>query len=494
MKTFRIFLASPGDVVEERRIAREIIDRIRHERRFRDDLNIQIVAWDQPGQDIALPIGITPQQAISDGLLQPRDCDLVLILLWSRMGTPLPDSYVKSDGSPYLSGTEWEYWNALERYRDEGAPAIWMYRRDEKPKLDIDDPHSQEKHRQWQRLQDFLGMIRNPDGSIAHGLNEYPNPQSFKRRFEHHLRDHLEQCLRSGISAATQQADETPQAVPVASNNKRIESPHIATTRTINAQINTGVVDQGEDEFGLWLRWEHEGVPQVFRWISPGSFMMGSPQLEPQREDDETMHPVTLTKGFWLANTVVTQALWEAVMGSSPLHLKEPEKPIACVSWNDAQELVERLGVLYPICSFRLPTEAEWEYACRAGTLTPFSFGSSICTDQANFDGRKPYSKSVKGKFRKDSVQVKSLPPNPWGLFEMHGNVLEWCSDYYGRLEKVAASDPAGSVNGRERVLRGGSWYDVPSKLRSACRDSARPGYCTFNIGIRLVGRFQLEA
>ena len=138
---FRIFLASPGDVPLERKLAREAITHISSERRFRGRINIEIIAWDQPGAAVAMEAGLTPQEAIAQGLPKPEDCDLAVIILWSRIGTQLPaDFELKQDGSPYLSGTEWEYLNALKGYRTNGKPAVWVYRRIGAPNPDLDDP------------------------------------------------------------------------------------------------------------------------------------------------------------------------------------------------------------------------------------------------------------------------------------------------------------------------------------------------------------------
>jgi hypothetical protein len=125
--TFKIFLASPGDVAEERKRARKIIEKVRGERAFRDWIDLQIVAWDQPGVEVAMDAAYTPQEAIARGLPKPSECDLCVVILWSRMGTPLPPDYRKSDGGPYLSGTEWEYLDALQAAREQGPPAVWPY-------------------------------------------------------------------------------------------------------------------------------------------------------------------------------------------------------------------------------------------------------------------------------------------------------------------------------------------------------------------------------
>ncbi|MEN8259209.1 MAG: formylglycine-generating enzyme family protein, partial [Pseudomonadota bacterium] len=139
----------------------------------------------------------------------------------------------------------------------------------------------------------------------------------------------------------------------------------------------------GDDEFGLWMTLNYRAAQQVFRWIGPGTFVMGSPESEPERLDRETAHPVTLTQGLWLADSACTQALWQAVMGDNPSRFVEyVSNPVETVSWNDAQKFIVTLNALIPELNARLPSEAEWEYACRAATTTTFSFGDQISPEE----------------------------------------------------------------------------------------------------------------
>ncbi|TAN53775.1 MAG: formylglycine-generating enzyme family protein, partial [Methylococcaceae bacterium] len=142
----------------------------------------------------------------------------------------------------------------------------------------------------------------------------------------------------------------------------------------------------GEDEYGLWMALNFRGARQAFRWIAPGSFLMGSPEDEPQRNDNETLHPVTLTQGYWLADTACTQALWQALMGDNPSRFPDdPDNPVENVSWGMAQDFIVRLNAAVPGLHAGLPTEAQWEYACRAGTQTPFAFGANITPERVNY-------------------------------------------------------------------------------------------------------------
>ncbi len=250
----------------------------------------------------------------------------------------------------------------------------------------------------------------------------------------------------------------------------------------------------GENQYGLWMTFNYKGVRHLFRWCEPGTFLMGSPANEPEREPwetgNETQHLVTLTRGFWIAETPVTQALWEIFMGDNPSEFKGAELPVDSVSWNDAQRFINKLNGMKPELQLCLPSEAQWEYACRAGATTPFSFGDNITTDQVNYNGNYPYNKSRKGEYRERTVEVKSLPPNAWGLYQMHGNVWEWCQDWYGQYPRQSVTDPQRVVSSTHRVLRGGSWGNRSRFCRSASRRAYVPAdlynFCGFRLALGL--------
>ncbi len=225
-----------------------------------------------------------------------------------------------------------------------------------------------------------------------------------------------------------------------------------------------------------------------FVWIKPGTFTMGSPFSESGRDDDKRQHRVTLTKGFHMQTTEVTQGQWQAVMGSNPSHFSScgSDCPVEQVSWNDVQEYIRKLNQKTGQ-TYRLPTEAEWEYACRAGTDTPFSTGNCLSTSEANYDGDYPYEGCPKGHDRKSPVKVGSFASNAWGLYDMHGNAWEWCSDWKGDYPSGHVTDPTGPSSGGYRVDRGGGWGSVARDCRSANRYYGRPGLRGFNLGFRLV-------
>ncbi|PTN10906.1 formylglycine-generating enzyme family protein [Nitrosomonas aestuarii] len=246
------------------------------------------------------------------------------------------------------------------------------------------------------------------------------------------------------------------------------------------------VSDWGEDEFGLWMAFTYQGVRQVFRWCEPGTFLMGSPEDEPERYHDELQHEVTLTKGFWIADTPVTQALWQVLMGNNPSEFKGEERPVENIGWQDAQAFIAKMNGLKPELKLCLPTEAQWEYACRAGTTTPFSWGEQIDSTLVNFDGTRPYNNGSTSEYRKQTVEVSALPCNDWGLYQMHGNVWEWCQDWYADYPAQPVIDPQGLESGKSRVLRGGSWIRLGGYCRSARRLHNEPSYRSFNTGFRL--------
>jgi formylglycine-generating enzyme len=251
-----------------------------------------------------------------------------------------------------------------------------------------------------------------------------------------------------------------------------------------------------------------EKITQRFIWIAPGAFNMGSPQDEPGRLDDEApKHKVVLTQGFWMADTACSQAFWAALMlGENPSHFKSNlEFPVESVSWDDAQKLLETLARVMADVGLELvpalPTEAQWEYACRAGTEGPFNTGSTIISEQANFDGQRPYREGEgKGTFRKSTVPVKSFEPNDWGLYQMHGNVWEWCDDSLRKYAIEPVTNPGdrflngegglGKVADSVRAIRGGSWDCEARSVRGADRGANRRDLRGRDLGLRLVLRF----
>ena len=264
-------------------------------------------------------------------------------------------------------------------------------------------------------------------------------------------------------------------------------------SRSGQSMSDVGVAKKAAELIGKPLTISEIGLEMV--WIRPGTFMMGSPSGEVDRESDEKQHEVTLTQGFWLGKYEVTQEEWEDVMGNNPSHFTAFGKraPVEQVSWEDAKafcqklnEREEKAGRLPGGYKYSLPTEAQWEYACRAGTKTPFAFGNSLSSKQANFDGNYPYGGASKGPYLDKTVAVGSYSPNAWGLYDMHGNVWEWCEDSYGDYPSGPVTNPVGPASGSLRVDRGGSWDNYAKYCRSAIRLRRPPSYRDYDIGFRL--------
>ena len=244
----------------------------------------------------------------------------------------------------------------------------------------------------------------------------------------------------------------------------------------------------------------------VFVYIKPGTFMMGSPSSEPGRSSDERQHRVTLTKGFYMQTTEVTQGQWHAIMGNNPSDFKNcgDDCPVEKVSWNDMQTFVQKLNRKEETHRYRLPTEAEWEYAARAGSTTAFENGRISefqCGYDSNLDAMGWYcgNSGVKYSGCFDASEwggpkcagthpVAKKQPNAWGLYGMHGNVWEWCQDWYEKNYPLgSATDPTRTSTDSYRVYRGGSWYDSARLCRSAYRNWGKPGFRLNYLGFRLV-------
>ncbi len=240
--------------------------------------------------------------------------------------------------------------------------------------------------------------------------------------------------------------------------------------------------------------------------IAAGSFTMGSPASETSRDLDEATHPIKITQPFHLGVYEVTQSEYERVMLANPSYFRQygdgesllngqltDQLPVEQVSWDDANRFCIALSELPAESaknrSYRLPTEAEWEYACRGSTTTPFSFGSTLNGSEANVDGTYPFGSVKEGPFLQQTVDVAMYKPNNFGLYNMHGNVSEWCSDWYDKdyYGSSPNSDPQGPVSGDLRVLRGGSWFDNPifAQQRPAIR-SAKPSKAIQRISGRM--------
>ncbi len=250
------------------------------------------------------------------------------------------------------------------------------------------------------------------------------------------------------------------------------------TTVELGAQVDTELSPAGISQAGEARTFD--GI--AFCWIPAGSFTMGSypsdqPNGDPARIHDEIPHTVTISQGFWMGRYEVTQGEWTAVMGSNPSEITGDDRlPVETVNWNDCQAFIKRLNETQSGSVYRLPTETEWEYACRAGTKTPYSFGTTLSIAQANLHGGPD-----------TTVVVGSYPPNAWNLHDMHGNVDEWCQDWRREYTEEAQTDPQGPSTGKFRNIRGGSWRSSDNFHRVSFRNGNEPTVRQASLGFRLV-------
>lgn len=226
-----------------------------------------------------------------------------------------------------------------------------------------------------------------------------------------------------------------------------------------------------------------------FRLIPAGTFMMGSLNSEKQRSENEPQHLVMICTSFYMAKYQVTQKEWESVIQSNPSGFTKShdDAPVDSVSWNNCREFLDRLCEKEEVkkCAYELPTEAEWEYACRAGTQTPFCYGNNLDSRMANFNGYFPYGDGIRDEYREVTTPVGMFMSNAWGLYDMHGNVWEWCQDWYGDYGGDT-KDPKGPALGSSRVVRGGSCMVHAEECRSASRSHDAPDQCWYGSGLRL--------
>jgi sulfatase modifying factor 1 len=259
-----------------------------------------------------------------------------------------------------------------------------------------------------------------------------------------------------------------------------------------------------EEDVRVPLRTTTDGMTGIVLIELPaGRFTMGSGAAEVGRNADETIHDVEFTRPFFLGRYEVTQQEWRTVMNTSPSHFAAcgPKCPVENVTFFEVEQFLSKLNELAAqsversrdrprrdALRYRLPTEAEWEYACRAGTTGPFSTGENLTTAQANYNGRFPYAPLAAGEFRQKPTPVGSFPSNRWGLADMHGNVWEWTADWYGPYAEStnANIDPRGPEAGEKRVIRGGSWYFDANSARCGLRYTHAPQDRGFSLGFRV--------
>lgn len=282
-------------------------------------------------------------------------------------------------------------------------------------------------------------------------------------------------------------------------------------------RLPDGISGWGQDEYGIFIQfslstgdkyWDY--IDQRLRWIPAGTFTMGSPESEPGRDADEgPQHAVTIRHGFWLMDTPVTQQLWQHVMGDNPSRFVDPERPVELVNWHEVTAFCEKLSGLLK-ATIQLPTEAQWEYACRAGTETATYAGpmkilgennAPVLNDIAWYTGNSGFEFDLPNGFDSSGWQEKQFQhqlsgtrkvaqkcPNAWGLYDMLGNVLEWCADGQRFYSVKSVADPVGPTeDGSARVFRGGSWAGKARSVRAAYRHWGVRGNRVEDLGFRCV-------
>ena len=386
----------------------------------------------------------------------------------------------------------------------------------------------------WTLLSCAAGERASDDGSFANALIE-----TIRNRIDYGEEVYLGDALVSDLTSAlrTRGRDQTPDKsgadftlVPGKKGRSTSESDLARRVRELEEQLRraqTVVVPEpskpisypkapGSREAGERMTLKIRGVEYAFRWIPAGSFTMGSPKGEQEAaianlkaafgeewgeyKDGvemlifgEVQHKVNISRDFWLLESPITQCMWSSVMGGNPSKFRGSDRlPVEQISWNDCQEYIGKLnglGVCPEGFRFSLPTEAEWEYACRAGATTAYSFGNALNGDKANCDGNCPYGTDKKRPYLDKTTEVGKYPANAWGLVDMHGNVCEWVQDWYGDYPTGEVTDPTGPEGGSGRVFRGGCWDDYAVLCRAAGRCGYDPDGRDVNVGSRLVLR-----
>ncbi|MEM6260397.1 MAG: SUMF1/EgtB/PvdO family nonheme iron enzyme [Planctomycetota bacterium] len=326
------------------------------------------------------------------------------------------------------------------------------------------------------RLERALGLIESPEQRAVRLAEEARE----RLRLEREAKERERQAKIADLLASARSNDSEGtgrSALPTLDELLRLDPNHREARRLKDKIEGYYAPDKVGDTFT-------NSLGMKLAYIPAGEFIMGSPESEEGRNDNEGQHRVRLTKPFLLGVTEVTQAQWHTLMGNNRSYFKGDKLPIEAVSWEDAMEFCRRLSQIEGK-QYRLPTESEWEYACRAGTTTPFYFGLTITTGQANYNGTVVYGSGRSGVNREKTMPAGSFHPNAWGVHDMHGSVWEWCSDWYGEYPNGAVTDPSGPAIGERRVLRGGSWSDLPQFCRSASRRDTPDGR-VFGAGFRV--------
>jgi formylglycine-generating enzyme required for sulfatase activity len=347
----------------------------------------------------------------------------------------------------------------------------------------------------WQKQLAEQGMVLPLIELLADCIEENPDdrPRNAAALFDR-LTESLRAAEAAGRGALGHGLQTTPEGEASPERGGAVASAERSTPAAATHEAET-----------LLPRRITNSINLTMMYIPAGTFRMGSPLSEAERGSDEgPQHEVTVTRPFYMGIYSVTQRQYHTVMGINPSYFQGskgggPDFPVESISWHEAVEFCRKLNELPHEKAagrvYRLPTEAEWEYACRGGVPMPFSSGLTLSGREANFNSNYPYGPTTRGGYLERTTKVGSYPPNPFGLFDMHGNIWEWCSDYYDRTyyRNSPRYDPQGPAEGTLRVVRGGSCYNIGRFCRSAYRFGIAPGNRDIDVGMRLVMQIQSE-
>ena len=388
------------------------------------------------------------------------------------------DEYRASDFFSEYCSVRWQQVSKWRRKQDLSADAFYLvmllY-------LLCDDEHILGELQQLAKT----GSIENLDKIISFFNNDtiaeklrkfYVTNNQERQRLQHRLVETLRKFYET--STVPKPVDKQSTLNTSSPNGKKVK-PKV--TQTKSGQFNENFLSAVPLGNGVTL--------EMLK-VRAGTFMMGSPGNEDGRFDDEKLHKVTLTQDYWLGKYPVTQAQWLAIMGNDPSHFFGGDRPVESVDWHCAKYFCVRLNKKFKDklpsgYQFDLPTEAQWEYACRAGTTTAYFWGNTCNATKANYDGNYPRGTSCKGPYLERTTSVGSYAPNDWNFYDMHGNVWEWCRDWYGSYDGDAI-DPVGPSSGSDRVIRGGSCRNYAGYCRSASRFNLNPDLRRSFLGFRL--------
>ncbi|MFN9401067.1 MAG: formylglycine-generating enzyme family protein, partial [Dolichospermum sp.] len=292
-------------------------------------------------------------------------------------------------------------------------------------------------------------------------------PQKYNSQISQKVNDAILKGMELDYQNRPQSITEWFKYLGIQSQNNHLKT---FTFEVVTTNAKGSIINRRNHSANYFVEDLGNGVKLEMVEIPAGTFYMGSPTYEMGRSDDEGPQHQVNVPSFFIGKYPLTQAQYQAIMGNNPAYFKGNNRPVEFVIWNDAvafcQKLSQKTGKNY-----KLPSEAQWEYACRAGTTTPFYFGESITPELVNYDGEYAYAAAPKGKYRGQTTDVGTFPPNAFGLYDMHGNVLEWCEDDWQENYINAPVNESALISRSDcKLLRGGSWDYIPDYCRSAFR------------------------